>query len=286
MYDIIVLGGGPAGLSAAIYAKRAGKTVLVIERFAAGGQLMNTPDIENYPGLGKLPGWELAEKLERHARDLKAELLLATASSLTIDNGIFTVNGAYKSKALIFALGAARRRLNCAGEDQFAGRGVSYCATCDGGFFKGKPVVVVGGGDTALEDARYLKALGCAVTLVHRREEFRTKQSYDLSGIALKLGRQVVGIEGGQRVERVTLDNGERLDASAVFIAVGVVPNTELLRGLVPLCESGHVAAGEDCRTAVPRLYVAGDARKKALYQVVTAAADGANAAGAAGVDQ
>ncbi|GHV31787.1 thioredoxin reductase [Clostridia bacterium] len=287
MHDLIVLGGGPAGLSAAIYARRGGLSVLVLERFAAGGQLMNTPEIDNYPGLPNIKGWELAERMEKHAVSLGAELRLATAASLTAGE-TFNVNGLYASRAVIFALGASRRKLGCAGEEQFAGRGVSYCATCDGNFFKGKAVAVVGGGNTALEDALYLSNLGCSVTLIHRRDEFRASPTLVSkvlnSEIALKLKANVTSVNGENAVESVTLDSGERLEVSGVFAAVGVIPNTEILRGLVALSPSGH-ARTNGCRTEVPRLYVAGDAREKALYQVVTAAGDGAEAANAAIAD-
>ncbi|GHU87009.1 thioredoxin reductase [Clostridia bacterium] len=292
MRDLIVLGGGPAGLSAAIYARRAGLSVLVLERFAAGGQLMNTPEIDNYPGLPNIKGWELAERLEQHAVSLGTEIQLASVSAISQNRENFDIsagNGIIPCRAVIFALGASRRKLGCAGEDEFAGRGVSYCATCDGNFFKGKAVAVVGGGDTALEDALYLENLGCKVTLIHRRREFRASSTLTdkilKSEITLKLERNISAIGGNAAVESVTLDDGEVLNVSGVFVAVGVIPNTEMLRGIVKLSPSGHILTNENCRTEIPCLYAAGDAREKELYQVVTAASDGANAASAAARD-
>ena len=293
---LIIIGGGPAGLTAAIYGARAGMAVAILERLSAGGQMALTPDIENYPSRTRIEGYELAAQMETHARSLGAEFLYAEASGIEIAQNravaVITDAARLEADAVVAAMGAEKRKLGCEGEERYAGRGVSYCAVCDGRFFAGKPVAVVGGGNAALEDAAYLAGLGCEVYLVHRRGAFRggkilEERARAFSNITLELEQVPAAIRGGASVESVelrhTVTGAEKsIPVAAVFAAVGVTPRTALLEGLVPLSASGRVMAGEDCRTPVDGLFVAGDIREKPLYQIVTAAADGAVAAVAA----
>ena len=293
---LIIIGGGPAGLTAAIYGARAGMAVTVLERMSAGGQMALTPDIENYPSWTRVEGFELAARMEEHARALGAEFIYAEASGIEIAQNrvtaVITDSGRIDAAAAVAAMGAEKSKMGCEGEERYAGRGVSYCAVCDGRFFAGKPVAVVGGGNAALEDAAYLAGLGCQVYLVHRRGAFRGGKVLEervraLPNVILELEQTPSAICGGASVESVELSHtvtGARksIPVAAVFAAVGVTPRTALLEGLAPLSASGRVMAGEDCRTPVDGLFVAGDIREKPLYQIVTAAADGAVAGTAA----
>ncbi|MCL1820337.1 MAG: thioredoxin-disulfide reductase [Oscillospiraceae bacterium] len=294
MTDVIIIGGGPAGLTAAIYARRAGLSVKIIERLAPGGQMATTPDIENYPAFRRVEGYKLSMEMESHARELGAEIIYKDVIAIdTLKKTVKFADGSLEARALILAMGAARRKIGCPGEKEFAGRGVSYCATCDGAFFKGKNVAVIGGGNTALEDALHLAGLGCKVYLVHRRNEFRGGKILEQSvrsntNIELCLGQTVAEIKGGTVVESVALNNvlsGEQsfLNVAGVFAAVGVEPSTGLVKNQLKLTESGHIDCGEDCRTEIEGVFAAGDIRRKPLYQIVTACADGAVAATAVG---
>ena len=261
-YDIIIVGAGPAGLTAAIYARRASKTVLVLEAKAWGGQIINTPDIENYPVAAHISGFDFADKLYNQAVGLGAEVRLEKVTGVA-DLGekkqITTTRNTYECGAVILATGSENRKLGVEGEDKLVGRGVSYCATCDGNFFRKKDVAVVGGGNTALEDALYLADLANKVYLIHRRDSFRGEDS---------------------TVQRLSArENVEFVYNSTVNVAVGRVPENESFRTLVQVDEAGYVVAGEDCHTAVPGIFTAGDNRTKMVRQLVTAAADGAVAA-------
>ncbi len=292
--DIIIVGGGPAGFAAAIYARRAGLSVTLLERLSAGGQMATTPDIENYPGIPRTAGYELAFAMENQARELGTEIQYTDVTKLTIGSPheVQTAGKLLTCRALILAMGATRRTLGCAGEAAFTGRGVSYCATCDGSFFKGQTVAVVGGGNTALEDALYMAGLGCEVYVIHRRTGFRgnailEERVHREPRIKLLLEQTVTAIEGNQKVERIVLTHAQTRETTSipvagVFIAVGVLPQTELVRDILPLTASGHVAADETCHTPFAGVFVAGDLRQKPLYQIVTACSDGAVAASAA----
>jgi thioredoxin reductase (NADPH) len=293
MTDVLIIGAGPAGLTAAVYARRAGLSVKIIERLAPGGQLATTPEVENYPAVKRIEGFQLAMDMENHARELGAEIIYkdVTAIDTEVRAAVFG-NERIEAKTLILAMGAGRRKIGCAGEDIFAGRGVSYCATCDGAFFKGQSVAVVGGGNTALEDALYLAGLDCTVYLIHRRNEFRGGKMLEESvranpRIKLYLEQTVEEIKGGTKVESVIIKHTAtgaltELNAAGVFAAVGVLPQTELVGGQLKLTASGHIDCGEDCRTEREGVFAAGDLRAKPLYQIVTACADGAVAATAA----
>lgn len=292
MYDLIILGAGPAGLTGALYACRAGLSTLVLERAFAGGQMSTTFEIENFPGVARAGGAELGITMEAQAKSFGAEIRTEEVSKIVPQEKTLLVRtdaGEYECRALIAAMGASRRLLGCKGESEFTGMGVSYCATCDGNFFRGKTVCVVGGGDTALEDAEYLANICAKVYLIHRRDAFRGSVYLQRRVLALKnvepvynsVVEEVYGRDsvGGVMVRNVETGERAALELSGVFVAIGTVPQGTLLRGIVHMDESGYVLAGEDCRTSDKRIFVAGDLRRKPLYQVVTAAADGAVAA-------
>ncbi len=298
VYDILILGGGPAGLTAALYAKRAGVSVLVLEKTIYGGQVINTPTVENYPGIASITGVDLAMALHDQVTGLGVEVRMEEPISCQLDTDpkvVTTSRGSYEAKTVILANGVKRRQLGCPGEERLAGRGVSYCATCDGAFFQGKVTAIVGGGNTALEDALFLANHCTTVHLIHRRDAFRgsailAQAVEKRENIVLHYDTVVEEIQGENKVESLRLKNvqtGEEtaLAADGVFVAVGLMPDNEAFAGQVELDKAGYIVAGEDCRTSQPGVYAAGDTRTKAVRQIVTAAADGAVAAlGAAGV--
>lgn len=293
MYDVIVIGTGPAGLAAAIYGTRAKLNMLVLEQnFMSGGQVVNTYEVDNYPGLPGISGMDLSLKFREHAEKLGMEFLRAKVNKIAVgENGIKTVeaeNQTYETKTVILATGAHHRLLNVPGEESLSGMGVSYCATCDGAFYKGSDVAVIGGGDVAVEDAIFL-ARGCRkVYVVHRRNELRAAKSlqeklFSLPNVEMVWDSAVESIEGEEQVEAVRLkqlkDGSSRtLQVDGVFVAVGITPDSDLLKGIAEMDENGYIVADETCETSVPGIYAAGDVRKKPLRQIITAAADGANA--------
>lgn len=294
MYDIIIIGGGPAGLTAALYAKRAGFTALLLEGGALGGQAATTPEIENWPATGHISGPDFSMALYNQAKGLGAEIKFETAAGLTDGGSVKTVTTtahSYEARAVILANGVRRRKLEVPGEERLTGRGVSYCATCDGNFFRGKDVAVVGGGSTALEDAIFLSTLCPTVWLIHRRAAFGGEPHLveavrDVANIRPLLSHSVVEIEGDAKVAAIRV-KGPRgslsLPVSGVFAAVGLIPDNAPFSPPLKLDEFGYVQAGEDCRTGIPGVFAAGDTRAKALRQLVTAASDGASAAVGAG---
>lgn len=290
-YDTLILGSGAAGLTAAIYAKRAGLRFAVLEReFMGTGQIAEAPQVDNYPGLPGLDGYSLGERLRAHAESLGTEFLEGEAVRISRDDTEFSVDTAdgaqYRARTLIYALGAAHRPLTVPGAERLTGAGVSYCAVCDGAFYQGKTVAVIGGGDSALGDALTLANLAKTVYLVHRRAEFRAnaavqQQVANRENIVPVLQAQLNAVTGDSRVEAIELtQNGEAktLPVDGVFAAIGMIPNTALLADFSVLDGHGFVIAGETGTTAVPGLFAAGDVRTKALRQVITACADGANA--------
>ena len=297
MYDLIIIGSGPAGLSAAVYGKRAGLDLVVLEKNPmSGGQVLNTYEVDNYLGMPGMNGFDMGVKFRDHADKLGAEF--REASVLPIETGeegkiVRTDGEELQAKAVILAAGAVHARLEVPGEEALGGRGVSYCATCDGAFFRGRTVAVVGGGDVALEDAIYLSRLCEKVYLIHRRDELRGAQILQqelqgLSNVEILYSHVVEEILGGDQVEEIRVRNKKtdevfQLSVAGVFVAVGIRPSTELVRDLDICDEGGYVLAGEDCATSVPGLFAAGDVRKKPIRQIATAVADGANAAVAAG---
>lgn len=297
MYDLIIIGSGPAGLSAAVYGKRAGLHLMVLEKNPmSGGQVLNTYEVDNYLGLPGMDGFDMGTKFREHADKLDVEFREAAALSLEDRGGhklVRTDQGELEAKTVILATGAVHALLGVPGEERLSGKGVSYCATCDGAFFRGRTVAVVGGGDVALEDAIYLARSCEKVYLVHRRDELRgamvlQQELKALPNVEILYSHVVEEIMGEEAVEAVTLKDRKteksfRLPVAGVFVAVGIRPQTELVQGLAACDESGYVLAGEDCATDVRGLFAAGDVRRKPLRQIVTAVADGANAAVSAG---
>lgn len=294
MYDVIIVGGGPAGLTAALYAKRAGLSALLLEGGVPGGQAATTPEIENWPGTASISGPDFSQRLYEQSRALGAEIRFQRAEGLESGGGnhiVRTAGDGYEGRTVILANGVRRRRLEVPGEAALAGRGVSYCATCDGSFFRGKEVAVVGGGNTALEDALFLSGLCPAVWLIHRRAEFRGERrlidAVDAApNIRSLMEHRVLEIQGTDHVSALLLagPRGERLlPVAGVFAAVGLAPDNAPFSPPAALDDQGYLLAGEDCRTNIPGLFAAGDTRSKGLRQLVTAAADGARAAHEAG---
>lgn len=292
MYDLVIIGSGPAGLSAAVYAKRACLSVLVIEKEAfAGGQMVYTEEVDNYLGLNAKSGFELAESFQQHALDLDVSFAEGVVEKIVPKDGKWSLHMEsgedIETKTVLLATGATHRKLGVPGEETFAGVGVSYCATCDGAFFQGKSVAVVGGGDVALEDALYLANICEHVYLIHRRNELHgTKvlqnQVFANEKITFLGESEVTEITGDKQVSGISVhnkvtDETKELSVAGVFIAVGMEPQSDLYAPLLSL-EHGYVPAGEDCATEKDGLYVAGDVRTKRLRQIVTAVADGANA--------
>lgn len=292
IYDVVILGSGPAGLSAAIYAQRAKLNTMVVEaKPLSGGQILDTYEVDNYPGIHGISGFELGMKFREHADALGVEFYTAQVQEVREAGEykeVVTDQDTLQTKSVILAMGANHRKLGVPGEEELGGMGVSYCATCDGAFFKGKTVAVVGGGDVALEDALFL-ARGCEkVYLIHRRDEFRgakilQEQVQQAENIQIIWNGEVKDIQGENKVEKITVHNNiedtdTELEVQGVFIAVGIQPNSELVKEVVELDEQGYVKALEDTITSHPGIFAAGDIRTKQLRQVITAAADGANA--------
>lgn len=291
MYDVMILGSGPAGLSAAVYASRAGLSFAVIEKDYMGtGQIVYTEQVDNYLGYCGIDGFSLGEKFREHAEALGTEFIEGEVTELSrTDSGwkiLLSDGNITESKTVIYALGASPRKLGITGEEEFAGRGVSYCALCDGAFFEGKTVTVIGGGDTALGDALYLSKTSEKVYIIHRRNEFRAsaslvKKAKETANIEFFLEAVPSEITGADSVTGIKLtQNGKErnLSTDGVFVAVGSLPNTALLSGTAELDDRGYVIADESCITLAEGLFAAGDVRTKAVRQVITAAADGANA--------
>ncbi len=279
MYDCIIIGAGPAGLSAAIYLSRANKKVLLIDKNGYGGQIINALDIENYPGCFHINGFDLVNKMYEQAINLGTEYLQDEVLSFN-NSSVTTKKRTYACKTIILAMGASNRRLDIPNIDKYIGKGISYCATCDGAFYRGKTVAIVGGGNTAIDDAVYLSNLANKVYIIYRGNKFR----YDVSKLEKKdnvefiLNNNVVGINGNEKIESVKLDNHEDIKVDGLFIAIGQVPNTNFVKD-INLNDKGYIISNEDCATNIPNIFVAGDVREKSLRQVVTASSDGAIAA-------
>lgn len=293
--DIIVIGAGTAGLTAAIYGQRAGKQVLLLEEGIYGGQIVNTPEIENYPGIQQISGFQFAMNLYEQATALGAELETGKVMEIIDRNNykiVRTETAEYNCGAVIIATGAKNRKLGIQGEEALTGRGISYCATCDGAFYKDKAVAVVGGGNTALGDADYLANSCRQVYLIHRREEFRgdvslAEQLKQRENVTFILNSVVTDCRAGERLEKIIVEDvvsGEQqeLSVDGMFVAIGQVPENQAFDNLVELDGQGYIVSGEDCRTMSPGIYAAGDCRTKTVRQLTTAAADGAVAALAA----
>lgn len=293
MLDVVIIGAGPAGLTAAIYAKRAGLSCLVIESGQPGGQVLSTYEVDNYPCLPGISGMDLGASFRDHASRLGVDFIEDTVIEVKLDTDIksvVTTKATYEAKNLIIATGAKHAMLGVDGEESLAGMGVSYCATCDGAFYKDSTVAVVGGGDVAVEDAIYLSRMATKVYLIHRRDSLRAASSLvnqllALDNVEIIWDTVVDRIDGEDEVSGLSLTNvksgqSSQIFVEGVFIAVGNVPSSQLYKGQLLLDDKGYIVAGEDCKTSLSGVYAVGDVRTKALRQIITAAADGANAIG------
>ena len=291
MYDIIIVGAGPAGLTSSIYARRAMKKTLVLEAVSYGGQIINTLSIENYPATPGISGFDFATKLYNQAKEMGSEIKFEKVTEIK-DNGdykeVITTKGIYETKTIILATGLENRKLGVTREDELIGKGVSYCATCDGAFYKGKNVAVVGGGNTALEDALYLTDIAKIVYLIHRRDEFRGEEALvsnlkNRDNIKFIYNSNVTKLIGDDKLEGIEVTNNdgskEDIEVSGLFIAIGRIPENENFKNIIALDESGYIVASEDCHTNVSGIFVSGDNRAKDVRQLVTAVSDGAIAA-------
>ena len=296
IYDLAILGAGPAGICAAIYATRAKlNTIWLDKKFVQGGQIVDTYEVDNYPGLPGITGLDLGEAMAGHAKKLGMKPQREPVRSIEAEQGIKVIRtkkNEYRARAVIIACGATHRHLGIPGEEELSGMGVSYCATCDAAFFQDRTVVVVGGGNVAVEDAILLSRTCKKVYLVHRRDELRAEKIlqeclFACKNVELIWDRIPLSIEGTDKVEALKIQNKKTqeesfIETDGVFIAVGIVPGTEKFKDLVKLDEAGYIVAGEDGITSEPGIFAAGDIRTKNLRQVVTAVADGANAVASA----
>ena len=292
MCDLVIIGSGPAGLAAAIYAARAKIDAIILEKAGfGGGAVLNTYEVDNYPGLPGESGFSLAEKLENHAKKLGAVIETAEVTAIEALEGAYRIRceeGEYEANSVILATGAKHAKLGIPGEEEFAGMGVSYCATCDGAFFAEREVAVVGGGDVAVEDAIFLARTCKKVYLIHRRDSLRAAKVlqdalFACENVEIIWDSVVEEIKGSDCVEEILVRNVQtgvtgNISVQGCFVAVGILPNSEVFNTFVKCDERGYVIAGEDARTSLPRVYAVGDVRTKELRQIITAVADGANA--------
>lgn len=293
IYDTIIIGSGPAGLTAAIYAKRSELNTIVIEKAPmSGGQVINTYEVDNYPGTPGVSGFDLSMQFREHSEKLGTEFISGEVEGFAIEDDIkvvrLTDGTVYKAKTVIIATGGVPRHLNIKGEEKYSGLGVSYCATCDGAFFKNKVAAVVGGGDVALEDAIFLSRVCQKVYVIHRRDEFRAGRSNvtklnKLENVEIVWDSVVEEIGGNDTVESIKIrnvktDDINNISVDGVFIAIGYIPNSSIYEGIIDTDEEGYIIADESCQTNVAGVFVAGDIRTKSLRQIVTATADGASA--------
>lgn len=299
MLDTVIIGAGPAGLSAAVYARRAGLNALLIEDSPVyGGQVLSTYEVDNYLGFPGISGIELGEKFSSHAKSAGIETVSEKVIKIEKSGDfrkVVCASNTYEAKTVIVATGAVHAKLNVPGEEELAGMGVSYCATCDGAFFNDCNVCVIGGSDVAVEDAIYLSRTCRHVFLIHRRDKLRAAQSLvnslaKCSNVSFLWDSEVTSFNGEDELTSVTVHNKKtetdtELDVQGAFVAIGIKPQTDLLGALVEKDAGGYVIAGEDCRTSEKGIYVAGDIRHKPMRQIITAVADGANAAASVAED-
>ncbi len=288
MYDLIIIGAGPAGLTCALYALRANKHVLVLEAKSYGGQIINASKIENYPGIEVISGIDFATNLYNQVKKLGVEFKYETVVRINEDKTVITEKGEYKALAIVIATGAANRKLNLPNEQMFIGKGVSYCATCDGPFYKNKVVAVNGGGNTALEDALYLANIASKVYLIHRRDEFRGEDNYvrelrKQEKVEFILNANVISLNGNDKLESITIkdeqDRIKNIKVEGLFIAIGQEPNNRAFSNIVDIDDHGYIISDDGVHTKTDGIYVAGDTRVKGLRQLTTAVSDGSIAA-------
>lgn len=292
IYDLIIIGCGPAGITAGIYARRAGLDVLVIEKGVFGGQTSGSYEVKNYPGFKDISGSDLSQKMFEHLIDNGAKVIYEEAMKITSENGIknvYTYQNCYTAKSVILALGAKPRKLDLDNEKEYLGKGLSYCAVCDGNFFKGKIVAVVGGGNSAFEDANYLSNLASKVYLIHRREEFKAQdaliknleEKVHLGKVEYILNSQVVGLFGQDKLNEIEIENlvdksKKKIKVDGLFVAVGRLADTSFLPKEIALDDFGYIIVDDKLQTSIEGIFSAGDCNKKQLRQIVTACADGA----------
>ena len=288
MYDIIIVGAGPAGLTAALYASRANKKVLILEAKSYGGQIINAAKIENYPGIDNISGFDYATNLYNQVKKYNVEIKYETATRVTKDKEVYTDKGKYTAKAVIIATGASSRRLNIENEQNFIGKGVSYCATCDGNFYSKKDVAIIGGGQTAIDDAIYLSGIVSKIYLIYRGEKFKDGLSKidelnSLSNIEIIFNSTVQRINGKDKLTSIDIidknNNIKNISVEGLFIAIGQEPKNEIFKNILDINERGYILTKDDVHTNIDGIYVAGDTRVKELRQLTTAVADGSLAA-------
>lgn len=286
MYDIIIVGAGPAGLTSAIYARRAMKHVLVLEAISYGGQIINTLSIENYPGLPNVSGFDFATILYNQAKDLGAEIKFEKV--LKLEDGkikkVITSKGTYEGKCVILATGCDNRKLGLPLEEKLTGRGVSYCATCDGNFYRNKVVAVIGSGNSALDDALYLSDIVSKVYLINKKNVFTGEEAIldlikEKDNVEFIYNSTVTKLIGKDKLEKIEINNNKEIDVAGIFVSVGRVPENENFKQLINVNDKGYIISSENCHTNISGIFVAGDSRVKKLRQLVTATSDGAVAA-------
>ena len=283
MYDIIIIGAGPAGLTAAIYALRSNKKVLVIEAKSYGGQIINAHKIDNYPGLPHISGFEYATKVYEQAKELGAEIVYETVTNITNEKEVVTNKNTYQTKAIIIATGALNKKLNLPNEKELVGKGVSYCATCDGHFYKGKIVAVNGSESHALSDALYLTDLASKVYLITDKDDFKENakvvDELKNKNVEIILNSKITSLNGVDKLESITLNNDREISLDGLFIAIGQTPQNSVFSNVVDISDNGYIISPDGVHTKTEGVYVAGDAREKVLRQLTTAVSDGSIAA-------
>lgn len=284
MYDAIIIGGGPAGLTSAIYLRRANKKVLVLEANVCGGQIVTAQDVENYPGYTHISGFDLSENMRNQVLDLGAEIKYETVLKVDENKKVYTANNIYEAKSIILAIGAKNRKLKIENEEKFTGRGISYCATCDGNFYRNKDVAVIGSGNTALDDILYLSDIANHVYGIVRGDSYKgelqeLEEIKKKDNVTLMFNSVVTELIGNDALEKIVINGEKEINVSGVFVAIGQEPNNMMFKNIVDLDEKGYIITTEEVKTKTKGIYVAGDARVKVLRQLTTATSDGALAA-------
>lgn len=284
MYDLIIVGAGVAGLTSAIYALRANKKVLILEKKSYGGQIIESLEVENYPGFLKISGFDLVNNIYKQVKSLGGEIKYEDVEKITSEKSVITNKNEYNAKSIILATGLVPRKLNINNEDKFIGKGISYCATCDGNFYKGLDVCVVGGGNTAMEDALYLANICNKVYLIHRRAEFRGENSLleklkNLNNVEIIYKEIIKSINGNENLNSITLSDNREINVSGLFVAIGRIPNNQNFKELINLDKDGFILVNEKQETNISGVFAAGDATSNTVKQLVTATSDGAVAA-------